>query len=34
MKKIVTLFQRNHAWHHPDGRMVKIKRKDFTREKP
>lgn len=21
------------VWHHPDGRMVKIKRKDFTREK-
>lgn len=22
------------VWHHPDGRMVKIKRKDFTKEKP
>lgn len=21
------------VWHHPDGRMVKIKRKDFTKEK-
>lgn len=22
------------VWHHPDGRMVKIKRKDFTRDRP